>query len=305
MQLHLAIAFDQNYLHPFYALLQSIFESHQGSEVHIHAVATGVSSSVLEQITKQVTAKGHHIYYYNIDDNRLGDFITMSTWTSAVYYRLYFPLMIPETVDRLLYIDTDTLVLKNLSPLFEYPLTSSPVAAVDDNYVDIQPLLGITKSGEYFNSGVLLIDVNEWKKQRISERTMEYLLQYPERIKFVDQCGLNAVLHHNWKRLDKRFNFIYSKIPYGISKKELNRLRDEIYIVHFTIERPWTFLCKNRFRSLYRYYLKRSALFKGNVIEDFSFDKLPAWFSERAKEIYHDQRWLQFVWKSVKKSAVA
>jgi lipopolysaccharide biosynthesis glycosyltransferase len=88
-----------------------------------------------------------------------------------------------------------------------------PVAAVYDNYVKSQPLLGIFDEGEYFNSGMLLIDVEKWREQNISEKVMEYLLKYPERIKFVDQCGLNAVLNGNWMKLPARFNRIFTYLP--------------------------------------------------------------------------------------------
>ena len=303
LSIHLAIAFDRNYLRPFYALLESMFAHNNGESIHIHAIATEVDDKAIKAIEQYVAARAGKITFYQIADERVKHFVTMSTWTKAVYYRLYFPLLVPPTVKRLLYLDTDTVVVSNLSALFNASLDGKPVGAVDDNYVSVQPLIGISTPGEYFNSGVLLIDMDLWRTQQVSERTMEYLLNYPERIQFVDQCGLNAVLHRNWRKLDDGFNFIYSKVPGDMPRKTLKRMLPQLTIIHFTLDRPWTFLCKNPFRYLYLDYLKQSGLYTGQAIDDFEWRKLPAWVRIRMNEFYGDQPWLQYMWRRFKRLA--
>jgi len=301
--IHLAIAFDRNYLRPFFALLASVFAHNNGESIHIHAIATEVDADSIKAIEQYVATHAGTISFYNITDERVQDFVTMSTWTKAVYYRLYFPLLLPPAVKRLLYLDTDTLVVSNLNALFNTPLDGKPVGAVDDNYVSVQPLLGIVTPGEYFNSGVLLIDMDLWRAQRVSEHTMEYLLKFPERIRFVDQCGLNAVLQGNWKKLDEGANFIYSKIPGDMPHKAVKRMLPQLTVIHFTLERPWWFLCKNPFRYLYPVYLKQSGLYAGPAIDDFEWGKLPQWFRIRLNEFYSNQPGLQYMWRRVKSLA--
>lgn len=269
--------------------------------IHIHAIATGISESEKQKIDAFVISAGSCIQYYSIQDPNIDDFITMSTWTSAVYYRLYFPLLIgDDKIERILYLDTDMIVLRDLSELFTMPLDGYPIAAVYDNYVVIQPLIGIPTPGEYFNSGMLLIDIRAWNDQKISERTMDYLRQYPDRIRYVDQCGLNAVLYKNWKKIDKKFNLLYTYIPEDASRRELDRLQHQSIILHFTLQRPWHMLCKNRFRKLYRHYLKSSLLFQGKIISDFSFGKVHSWLFIRILEFYHDSPRIKRTWQIIK-----
>jgi lipopolysaccharide biosynthesis glycosyltransferase len=300
MLIHLAIAFDQNYLNPFFALLASIFEHHTKGEIKIHAIATGIDNETRNEIARFVVSCGGEIEYYSISSFSPNELITMSTWTSAVYYRLYFPLLVSACVGRILYIDTDTLVVNNLVELYNLPLAGYPVGAVYDNYVRTQPLLGITKEGEYFNSGVLLIDIEKWRNLRISEKTIEYLLAFPERIRYVDQCGLNAILINSWKKLDPKFNVLYSAIPEHISDKELTEFTRGKVILHFTLQRPWQMLCKNRYRALYFKYLKKSGLRKGKIIVDFSYGKIYDWLKIRIKEFYHDHLFIKKAWKVIK-----
>jgi lipopolysaccharide biosynthesis glycosyltransferase len=299
-KMHIAIAFDERYFAPFCALINSIFTTNECAPIELHIIATGVSEESLAKVTRFVESKGCKIHFYSIDDPNINEFVVMSTWTKAVYYRLYFPLLVPPEVERILYIDTDTLVVGDLHTLFDVSLDGCPVAAVYDNYVKTQPLLGIEGPGEYFNSGVLLIDTVKWREMKISPRTMEYLRQYPERIRYVDQCALNAVLFKQWKRLEVKFNLLYTYIPEDLNDQELRHLLKESIIVHFTLERPWHMLCKNRLRGNFRHYLFASDLYSGRTITDFSLAKIPAWLKIRLVEFYHNQRWLKISWRYFK-----
>jgi lipopolysaccharide biosynthesis glycosyltransferase len=300
MRYNIAIAFDQNYLQPFFALVTSIFHSTNPAEVSIHVIMTGVCDEDRHTIDNYINASGSRISYYSISDPQIEKFVTMNTWTTAVYYRLYFPLLVPDHVKLLLYLDTDTIVLNNLSQLFSQQMNGFPLAAVYDNYVKNQPLLGIFEEGQYFNSGVLLIDVEKWRAQKISEKAMEYLLKHPDRIRFVDQCGLNAVLVGNWMKLPSRFNRIFTYLPDDLSDDQMPAIINDTVVLHFTLERPWHMLCKNRFRRLYRKFLVNSPFRHASILTDFSIQKIPAWVRIRLVEIYNDNLLVKKLWRSIK-----
>jgi len=298
--IHVAIAFDQNYLVQFYALLTSIFHNNKENDIHIHAIVSGLSESIKEKIRVYAIQNNSIITYYLIDEQIVSQYVLNNSRTSAVYYRLYFPLLVPAFVKRLLYLDTDTLVLNNLTELYDTNLENYPVGAVYDNWVKTAPYLGINQEGQYFNSGVLLIDVEKWKAQHISERSFTFLRDNPEKIHYVDQDALNAVLQNNWKRLDEKYNLMYSYISEGLSKDELKKYVADKVILHFTLQRPWNLLCRNRFRSLYFFYLKNSPAKKLKKIIDFKWEKIPDLVKIRLIEFYHDSPVIQKFWKSWK-----
>lgn len=298
--IHLAIAFDEKYLTPFYALLTSIFYHNKDNRIILHTIATGISDHEKAAINKYVQQLKGEINYYTVDQNFVSRFVLTSTWTSAVYYRLFFPFLIPDTVNRLLYIDTDTLVINNLQAFGEINLQDFPVAAAYDNWVKVQPLIGIEEEGNYFNSGVLLINVPEWKKQKISEKAFDYLTEFPEKIKFVDQDALNAVLINNWLKIDNRFNLIYSVIPPDLARRDFEQYLTDKVILHFTLERPWHMLCQNRFRYLYHKYLKLSPHSKASPYVDFSIGKLNTFIKIRLREFYFDNPNIMHLWRKIK-----
>ncbi len=301
MQIHVGIAYDQNYLPQFYALAASIFARNRQHEVVIHAIVTGVTESSRADIAKYVGSNGAQIHFYEVDEEQLSKYVLVNKWTPAVYYRLMFPLLVPADVTKLLYIDSDTLVLNDLSKLYDQNTDNFPVAAVYDNYVKKQELLGIMEEGQYFNSGVLLMNIPMWNEQRISEQCFDYLAKYPERIRFVDQCALNAVLKNNWKKMDYRMNCLHSYLPDGMSRNEMRTFIRDVVILHFTLQRPWKMLCSNPYRKLYHYYLASSPYELKEKYVDYSIKKTPHFLKIRAMELYFNMPVVQKLWRSIKR----
>lgn len=297
--IHLAIAFDQNYLQQFYSLLTSVLENTKKTKLHFHLISPDVSEIEKEQIRNYIKSRNAESIFYTLNEGTLGDLVLAGKWTHAVYYRLFFPMLVSSEVSRLLYLDSDTVVVNDLSELYEIDLENYPLGAVYDNYVKEQPLIEISK-GNYFNSGVLLINIKKWKEQDISRKVLLYLRAYPKRIIYVDQCGLNAVLKENWKQIDYKYNVLYTYIPTEASKAGLKHFISDKVVIHFTLQRPWDFLCKNRLRFLYWHYLQISPLAKRSTpYSGFSLAKIPAWLKIRIAEMYFDNLLLQRVWKKL------
>ncbi len=299
-RIHVATAFDRNYLLPFRALLASLLRNHAPGQIEVHIIAEGLSDSETTDISALVSESGNRISFYAIDSSLTSRFVLPGKWTSVAYSRLFLPDLVAPNVKRILYLDCDTVVVNSLSPLYSIDLEHYPLGAVYDSYVRRQPLLGIEEEGEYFNSGVMVIDTEMWKTQRIADRAAQYLLEHPERILFVDQCGLNAVLRNNWKKLDTRFNTMYSVLKEDAARKEIEDVLARAVVVHFTLQRPWQMLCRNRLRFLYFDYLKESGVtgLPWHGYTDFELRKIPAWLKVRALEFYFDSPLLQRLWRA-------
>jgi len=299
--IHLAITFDQNYIRQFYALACSVFENNKNEQIFFHVIATGLSASQRISIEDYIKSKKSEINFYNVDEEFTKQFvITNGNYTNAVYYRLFFPFLIEDSVEKLLYIDTDTIVANSLLALYNTDLKNFPVAAVYDNYVKNNLDLGIIEENNYFNSGVMLIDLPKWRALKISENAIEFLQKYPEKITFVDQDALNAVLYNNWLQLDYKFNTMFSYLPSGASMKTMKEFVKDKVIIHYTLQRPWFMICRNRLRYMYEYYLKLSPSPNKKVWVDFSVNKLGIYLKMRLMEFYFDTTFLQSFWKSIK-----
>lgn len=260
--IHIAISIDENYITPFYVLLTSIFLNNKENGIVIHSITTGIDKTQENEIADYIRQKDGEIYFYDIDQKHLsGLVIPESMWlTVATYYRLFFPALVPEEIEKLLYIDADTVVIKDLKEFYGINIGSKPVGAVSDKIRKPRPELGHDNTENYFNAGVMLMNISEWKKQEVTEKALQFVYDFPERIISPDQDALNAVLIDNWHRLDERYNVRHLDIPPYLGKQDIDLFLKDKVIIHFTggIHKPWCALGKNRLRYLYHDYLKKS-----------------------------------------------
>nr|MBA2761518.1 glycosyltransferase family 8 protein [Segetibacter sp.] len=212
-----------------------------------------------------------------------------SQFTIATYYRLYFHALIPEGIDKLLYIDTDTIVIGDLKELYNIDIGNAPIAAVADPVPELRSDLGLYKEGQYFNAGVLLIDIKNWREQKVTENALQFILDHPEKIQYVDQDALNATLIDKWFRIDKKYNLSYLYVSLQVPAKAL--IKDAVIIHYTTSLKPWHCLAKNKLRYLYQRYLKMSPKSNEKKYIDFKWT-LPivrTFVRMRIKEFYFNK----------------
>lgn len=260
--IHLAICFDENYVTPFYVLLTSIFKNNRANDLVIHSIATGVTVDQKNEIAEYVHSNDAEIFFYEIQpENLKGLVIPENSWFSiAAYYRLFFPSLVAKGIQKLLYIDADTVVIKDLSELYNLEIGSKPIGAAREILGANRPEIGNYDRENYFNSGVMLMNVEEWKKQKVTEKALQFVYDFPEAVKCVDQDALNAVMIDNWFVIDRKYNVMYQDIPRTLAKKNFNFFLREKVIIHFSMgkHKPWCSLGENKFRYLYHQYLKQS-----------------------------------------------
>src|SRR5947209_4975254 len=130
---------------------------------------------------------------------------TIDTWT-----RLWIEHFFPNEVDRVLYLDGDIVVVGSITELWETELGGALLAAVDiPGAVSSIPLLedgsnwlGIRPDEGYFNAGVLIIDLKQWRDTRALDTVLAFVEANPDRVPNVDQDALNACFHARRKRLE-------------------------------------------------------------------------------------------------------
>lgn len=208
----------------------------------------------------------------------------------AAYLRLMLPDLLPPDVTKLIYLDADMLVMKNLVSLWNEPHGESTVLAVQDyaapfidssvslkNFPACNPYLaaafpirnyrelGIPEDGKYFNSGLLFIDMERWRAERITENVFACLHDNREHVLWWDQYALNVVLVGKWRCLDQRWNqgahlFHYPhwrESPFD--KATFSQLQSDPWIVHFcSPSKPWQYFCSHPHARDFRAYLQQT-----------------------------------------------
>lgn len=303
--IELAFSFDVNYITPFLVLLVSIFTSNEGEEIYFHIALTNASTTDKQQITKFIEKHHGKLWFYDIDVELVRSFAPPSErYGLATFYRLLLPGMLPTHIEKFIYLDVDIVVVNSLRPLYDTELTKMPVAAVPEPVTYIRSDLGLRAPNEYFNAGILLINLPLWREQRIAEQAIQFLKDYPEKVEYLDQDALNAVLAGNWLPLSDAYNFTWRALPPEASAGELRQLASTKTIIHFnTALKPWHRLSSGRLDYLYHNFFTQLAfpqLRRYHTVE-WNATTISHFLKLKALKFYWDNPAIGVFWRKAKK----
>lgn len=165
---------------------------------------------------------------------------TRDYYTNTTYFRLFLPELYPQ-YDKVLYLDSDIIVVGDISELYNTEMGTNLVAAAPDDIIQYNKVfqdyaelvVGVAKYQHYFNAGVLLMNLDELRKFKFQEKFL-YLL---EKVKFSvaqDQDYLNrlckgrvTLVSHDW-----------DVMPYVNNETK----PEDIKLIHYNFAyKPWHF----------------------------------------------------------------
>jgi lipopolysaccharide biosynthesis glycosyltransferase len=225
--------------------------------------------------------------------------------TADTYNRLFVPSLIPQDIKKIIHLDIDTVVVGDLAKLFSVDTGTCPAAAVPDAGMYLRTDLDIHSIDGYFNAGVMLLNLDEWKKQRVSERTIDVIVNQAERIKrYVDQDALNLVLNNNWYKLERKFNLMGMYSPKDLGVADQDNYLEDIVVIHFNGPKPWNLLgdCDHRFGYLYHFYKGKSPVKGEKKYMDVSFSKdfLKRYSYAKIMKLYFANPLIGKIWRKIK-----
>lgn len=122
------------------------------------------------------------------------------------YFRIVAIDMLPQEIDRMLYLDVDMIVKKPLDELYQMDFGGKAAIVCQDIYGYIygasqesEQRLGLRETGSYFNAGVMLLNLTVFREQGLAKKTLDYIYEKEAMLKWEDQDALNAVLDGNVK----------------------------------------------------------------------------------------------------------
>lgn len=144
-------------------------------------------------------------------------------WSVAAFARLFTPLLLPK-LHKILYLDCDIMVLHSLKELLQLDLNSSPCAAVSEPFSVLHRRnIGMSSDDVYYNSGIMLIDLDIWRKEDILKDFLACIERHNGRVPYVDQGVINEVFRGRIATLPAKYNV--STIYFDFSYEEAERYR--------------------------------------------------------------------------------
>lgn len=275
--MNIVYASNDNYAKHLAVSLYSLLDHNQDRTViDIYILSMELSDRSKKRLNSVARSFRRRIQFIELGDlkKRFSHDVDTGGFDISIMARLFVGEVLPKTVDRILYLDCDTVILNSLKNLWDRKLAPYMAAAVMEPtiYPKVKALIGLGENDPYFNSGVLLIDLDRWRKENAQSLLLEFYKGMNGRLFAGDQDTINGALKGRIKALPPKYNFFtnyryfryshlvrLSPVYGGYSRESFQKAKVHPAILHFMgDERPWIKGNFNHYRRAYNHYLKET-----------------------------------------------
>ncbi|MBV8883474.1 MAG: glycosyltransferase family 8 protein [Chroococcidiopsidaceae cyanobacterium CP_BM_RX_35] len=290
----LVCAADDNYAMPLAVMIRSVIEN-LGDErrIALFIIDGGIEKHNKSKIERSIRSEKVDLSWLQPLNILIEDLEVLWYYSKAVYFRLFISELLPQSYKKAIYLDSDLIVVEDLGKLWDVDIEDKYISAVQDLYpVKDEYLAAIHTLGfiptlqesnfsnplsaftddsiqttssksyqSFFNAGVLVINLEKWRSQRIGIEIINFL-KTTRQYHLNDQDGLNIFFKDEWKKLDQRWNQtagIYDNgtwISQLLAEDEFESLVNNPCIIHFTsATKPWNSIDGHPAQPLFYYYL--------------------------------------------------
>lgn len=291
MNIPVVFASDDNYVIPTgVAITSMVLNKQKETSYDVYILSDNISPQNWEYLN-QLNSEDVKIHMINYDKYALKDYKPGTHLSATTFLKFELPELFPQ-YDKLLWLDGDILVQKDLSDLFNQDVETVYAAAIRDMPGEVN--FGFSKRArtkKYFNAGVLLMNTKKIRQDFKKEVFYKTLDEYPEFLTIGDQDVWNFRFQDkiNWLSANYNlmmFNFLMLGYTiemvnnfFGMNYASFEELLKDTYIVHLTNnQKPWNH--KYVFMSKEWAYYHSQSPFKDMKIKYKDLDSFEAWAGE-------------------------
>ena len=286
----LLFTLDNNYSMQAAVSLTSLFENNQMLSFRLYLVSDGISAENKNRLKKLTERYNNEICIIDMPDLDELSGVNLSTysWAKAAYCRLFLCDLLPNDIDRLIYLDPDTLVVDKIDPIIDILFSNSieeyfGAACLDPSYI-IKKYYGFRRNEFYFNTGFMLINLKKWRDCNIQDVFVKEIIRRNGKSIDVDQGYINCVMINRLMKLPANYNVSppfykqnYETVCHMFSgeewytKDEFEQSAKHPVIIHFCggkNDRPWFVNSDHPARDEWKKYLSMTE-WKNSKLENF------------------------------------
>lgn len=270
-RLCIAYAADDNYAQYLGKSMLSLFESNKAfTSIEVFVLDCGIEDVNKDRIISIAKDFGRDVTFLSMDEYVSSLELNMGARKISIasYARLFLSSVIPQRFNKVLYLDCDTIILRELKDMWSIDVKLYMIAGVRDT-VDKYFLkkIGLKQDDYYINCGIVLINLELWRKENLQEKFMDFIKKHNGNVPHHDQGTINAICNKGKLIIAAKYNVtsnfytfssktikkIYSMKDY-YSQKDLDEARKNPVILHFTtglVGRPWEENCSHPMKEEY------------------------------------------------------
>lgn len=268
--MNIVCTIDNNYIRHCAVMLRTLRDENPDAPINLTIVHDALEPTERARLARYLGAFLPSVSFIQINPELLEGFPVYGHVTVATYFRLLLPAILPWGMQKVIFMDCDMIVTDSLGPLWDFPLEGRPLAAVTDRSQEENcQRVGLGEGHRYFNAGVLLIDLEQWRRQDVLGRGLAFAAANPHRIEYWDQDVLNHLFEGQWRPIDPKWNalpHIWGLNPQigddlsALDEQE-RAAREHPAVVHFAgagRTKPWNHHCRHPWKTRYREVQRRT-----------------------------------------------
>lgn len=263
--MRLILCSDAGYVEHAAVLLHSVFAHHRGLAIEVHLVhPPALDRPLFERLARFVSAHGSSLHGHVVPQDWLDAIPDAPNYVKSVWLKVFAPALVPGS--RALYLDLDMIVRDSLLPVWQAELGGAPLAAVQELIGEHSLLglhahvlqLGLTSAERYFNTGLMLFDLERCRAQGLAQKLRDYAADASMPRVLVDQDAYNHAIRGDWQALPLRYNasiplFLYDRWDVSLPAGEIEQALADPAVVHFcSPDKPWKPGCFHPHLAEYR-----------------------------------------------------
>ena len=275
-EIQIAAACDERYAMALAVMLASLSASLDPSRrAQVHVLERSLAGATKARIEQSVRRDRIAISWLPIAPERLGSLRptlrSFDTVSLDAYSRLLIPEVLPAALTKVIYLDCDLVILRDLGLLWDLEVGDRYVLAAPEldpharvvsarRGLRLYRELGLPRDLATCNSGVLVMNLRKWRADLLAHRVLTYLHEAGDHLRCHDQDGLNATMAGQWGELDPRWNVTMHVFRRDVAAATRARLLRDPFIVHFNSAlKPWQPGFRLGFQGLFVRYLDLTA----------------------------------------------
>lgn len=264
--MNIMVSCDDNYVFPLLVMLESIFQNNRGVQIDIYLLYCNLNEDSLCKIKKECDKFKQDFHAYKMDIRKFDNISKRSSNVISIPIEAYFRLLtgeiIPKQVKRILYLDPDIIVNKSLSDFYNMDMENHVLAVCEDFGFAIRKVLkrkvyknlNLNKNYKYFNSGVILFNLEFFRRTYSGEFMMNFLETTELSTLFADQDCLNYLFQGKVKYTDyNKYNC--RPFHYMQNRRSNKRIIQRATIIHYG-PKPWLANFKGLGGDIFLKYVK-------------------------------------------------
>ncbi len=255
----------------------SLMENNKNSTpINFYIIDDGIRETNKKQLEQIISSYGNTIFYIEAPDpSEILDFPFKSRYQIGHSYpRMCIGTLLPNDVEKVLCLDSDTLILHSLKKLWNLDIGNNIMAGVSDcvNLKAFKRQFMLDNNHIYCNAGMFLVNLKKWRDEHVEDSIKKIIKRNNGNVFFFEQTLMNLSCKGKIYKLHPRYNtytlfygFTYKNLMKWrnpttfYSEEEVNKAKKNPYIIHFTrnfymLSRPWVKNCDHPLAAKYMEY---------------------------------------------------